>query len=154
MVSWFVESLLSNTEFLEGFSNNNVFLASILEEVLNTPVSPELLPPDENDDITQKTEDKVGPYILHDFFIYHFLHSNAGPKKLLAIAKEAFADEYDEDFIKKWLKVFYNRFFIHQFKRSCTPDSPKIGTVSLSARGDWQMPTDADSAVWLLDLDL
>ncbi len=114
-----------------------------LEDILDTPVSPELLPPDKDGKISQKTEDNIGPYELHDFFLYHFVRFGASKEKLLKMATKAFADVYDKDFIEKWLNVFIKRFFISQFKRSCIPDSPKVGSVSLSPRGDWRMPSDA-----------
>lgn len=120
---------------------------------MDTPISPELLPPDKDGKITQKTEETVGPYILHDFFLYYTIRYGMAPKKLLYIAENAFSGEYDREFIKSWLKVFYRRFFSQQFKRSCMPDGPKVGSVSLSPRGDWRMPSDADSALWLKELD-
>ncbi|MBQ1389429.1 MAG: NAD(+) synthase [Clostridia bacterium] len=114
-----------------------------LEDILDTPVSPELLPPDENGKIAQKTEDNIGPYELHDFFLYHFVRFGSSKEKILKIAAKAFDGVYSEETIKKWLNVFVRRFFISQFKRSCIPDSPKVGSVSLSPRGDWRMPSDA-----------
>lgn len=117
--------------------------ADILYDVLNTPVSPELLPPDENGEIAQKTEDNIGPYELHDFFLYNFVRFGFDKEKLIALAVKAFDGKYDEAVIEKWLNVFTKRFFISQFKRSCIPDSPKVGSVSLSPRGDWRMPSDA-----------
>ena len=121
----------------------------ILISILNTEISPELLPPDEKGNIAQKTEDIVGPYILHDFFIYYALRYAFPPDKILYIAEKAFRGVYDRDTIKKWLKSFYERFFRHQFKRSCMPDGVKVGSVSLSPRGDWRMPSDAVASVWL-----
>lgn len=117
--------------------------AEILFDILDTPVSPELLPPDENGEIAQKTEDNIGPYELHDFFLYHFVRFGFEKEKLSVLALKAFDGKYDEDTINHWLEVFLKRFFISQFKRSCIPDSPKVGTVSLSPRGDWRMPSDA-----------
>lgn len=117
--------------------------AQILRDVLNTPVSPELLPPDENGKIAQKTEDNIGPYELHDFFLYHFIRFGFDKAKLSALALKAFDGKYDKDTVEKWLEVFIKRFFMSQFKRSCIPDSPKVGSVSLSPRGDWRMPSDA-----------
>ncbi len=152
MIRWFIDSVLTGPDRDSSFSNDNEKLAAALRDVLDTPVSPELLPPDESGQIAQKTEDKVGPYILHDFFLYHTIRFGTSPAKLLAIATSAFADDYDEAFIRHWLKIFYRRFFTHQFKRSCAPDGPKVGTVSLSIRGDWQMPSDADVSDWLKDL--
>lgn len=120
-----------------------------LLDILDTPVSPELLPPDENGKIAQKTEDNIGPYELHDFFLYHFIRFGASREKLLLLACKAFEGKYDEAFIEKWLNVFIKRFFISQFKRSCIPDSPKVGSVSLSPRGDWRMPSDASFNIFL-----
>lgn len=117
--------------------------ADILRDVLNTPVSPELLPPDENGEIAQKTEDNIGPYELHDFFLYNFVRFGFTKEKLIALAVKAFDGTYDKEVVEKWLDVFIKRFFISQFKRSCVPDSPKVGSVSLSPRGDWRMPSDA-----------
>ncbi|MBQ1546509.1 MAG: hypothetical protein IIZ59_03130 [Clostridia bacterium] len=120
-----------------------------LEDILDTPVSPELLPPDENGAIAQKTEDNIGPYELHDFFLYHFVRFGSDRQKILKIAVKAFDGVYDSEFIGKWLDVFIRRFFISQFKRSCIPDSPKVGSVSLSPRGDWRMPSDASFAAFM-----
>lgn len=117
--------------------------AEILFDVLDTPVSPELLPPDENGKIAQKTEDNIGPYELHDFFLYNFVRFGFTKEKIKALAVKAFDGIYDKETIEKWLTVFFKRFFISQFKRSCIPDSPKVGSVSLSPRGDWRMPSDA-----------
>ena len=117
--------------------------ADILYDVLDTPVSPELLPPDENGNIAQKTEDNIGPYELHDFFLYNFVRFGFEKNKIKRLALKAFDGKYDERTISKWLAVFTKRFFISQFKRSCIPDSPKVGSVSLSPRGDWRMPSDA-----------
>ena len=116
---------------------------NILLDVLDTPVSPELLPPDENGEIAQKTEDNIGPYELHDFFLYHFVRFGFDKEKLSVLAQKAFDGIYDKATVDKWLAVFIRRFFISQFKRSCVPDSPKVGSVSLSPRGDWRMPSDA-----------
>ena len=127
-------------------------LEKILQDVLDTPVSPELLP-QEDDKIVQKTEDIVGPYELHDFFIYHMVRFGDEPKKLYRKTKLAFKDKYDKETIKKWLRLFYWRFFTQQFKRSCIPDGPKVGSVALSPRGDWRMPSDASAALWMKELD-
>lgn len=127
-------------------------LEKVLLDVLDTPVSPELLPP-EDGKISQKTEDIVGPYELHDFFLYHMLRQGFPPKKIYRIAKLAFADTYDDETILKWLKIFYRRFFAQQFKRSCLPDGPKVGSVAVSPRGDLRMPSDACAALWLAELD-
>lgn len=116
---------------------------AILLDILDTPVSPELLPPDENGKIAQKTEDNIGPYELHDFFLYNFVRFGFTKEKLQKLAEKAFDGVYDRKTIRKWLDVFIRRFFISQFKRSCIPDSPKVGSVSLSPRGDWRMPSDA-----------
>ena len=111
-------------------------IRQILTDVLDTPVSPELLPPDESGKIAQKTEDLVGPYALHDFFLYHVVRNGFSPKKVDRLARAAFAGTYDAAVIRKWLRRFYRRFFAQQFKRSCLPDGPKVGTVALSPRGD------------------
>lgn len=122
---------------------------AVLRDVLDTPVSPELLPPDEKGQIAQKTEENIGPYALHDFFLYHFFRYGPTPDKLAFLAGQAFAGEYTPAQIRKWLAVFIKRFFSSQFKRSCTPDAPKVGSVSLSPRGDWRMPSDAEFTVWM-----
>ena len=138
-----------------------------LQDIIDTPISPELIPADENGNIKQKTEDLVGPYELHDFFLYYFLRFGFRPAKIYMLAKKAFIDanvervkisdndpdNYDEDTIKKWLKTFIRRFFNQQFKRSCLPDGPKVGSVSLSPRGDWRMPSDATSTIWLQEAE-
>lgn len=127
-------------------------LKEVLYDVLDTPVSPELLPPKDGE-IAQKTEDLVGPYELHDFFLYYFLRFGYEPAKIYRIAKSAFAGEYGDEIIYKWLHTFCRRFFTQQFKRSCLPDGPKVGTVALSPRGDWRMPSDACGAVWMENLE-
>jgi NAD+ synthase (glutamine-hydrolysing) len=127
--------------------------ADVLLRILDTPITPELLPPDENGGIRQKTEELVGPYELHDFFLYHTLRYGAPPRKVLFLAEQAFGGGYGAEEIKSWLKVFYKRFFSQQFKRSCLPDGPKVGTISLSPRGDWRMPSDAAAALWLKELE-
>ena len=126
-------------------------LKAVLFDVLDTPVSPELLPPKDGE-IAQKTEDLVGPYELHDFYLYYILRFGYMPSKIYRLAKEAFAGMHDEETILKWLNTFYRRFFSQQFKRSCLPDGPKVGTVALSPRGDFRMPSDACAAIWLEDL--
>ncbi|MCM0646931.1 NAD(+) synthase [Clostridium swellfunianum] len=118
-------------------------ISAILLDILDTPVSPELLPKDKNGEISQKTEDIVGPYELHDFFLYYFIRQGASPEKILFLAKHAFKEDYDSETIEKWFDKFTRRFFTQQFKRSALPDGPKVGTVSLSPRGDWRMPSDA-----------
>ena len=127
-------------------------LETILKDILDTPVSPELLP-QENDQIVQKTEDIVGPYELHDFFIYHMVRFGDEPRKLYRKTKLAFKDKYDKKTIKKWLTKFYRRFISQQFKRSCIPDGPKVGSVSLSPRGDWRMPSDANVSNWIDEIE-
>ena len=138
-----------------------------LLDIIETPISPELIPANADGTIQQKTEDLVGPYELHDFFLYHFLRLGFRPAKILYLAEQAFIKQtyaedtelgmevgsYDEETIKKWLKTFCRRFFSQQFKRSCLPDGPKVGSVSLSPRGDWRMPSDASSSDWLADLE-
>ena len=132
---------------------------STLYDILDTPVSPELIPADENGNISQKTEELVGPYELHDFFLYNILRFGFRPRKIFMLARRAFdgshegASFYDDDTIKKWLKTFLRRFFAQQFKRSCLPDGPKVGSVSLSPRGDWRMPSDASASLWLKECE-
>lgn len=127
--------------------------SEILLDVLDTPVSPELLPPDADGKINQKTEDLVGPYELHDFFLYQILRFGFSPAKVLFLAEKAFLGTYDRDTLLKWLKNFYRRFFTQQFKRSCLPDGPKVGALCLSPRSDWRMPTDAYSRIWLDEVE-
>lgn len=132
---------------------------SILLDIIDTPISPELIPADEAGNITQKTEDLVGPYELHDFFLYHIIRFGYRPSKIFMLARKAFdgsnpeAPFYDDETIKKWLTIFLRRFFNQQFKRSCLPDGPKVGSVSLSPRGDWRMPSDASSVLWLKECE-
>ena len=128
-------------------------LRGILLDILDTPVSPELLPADENGQIAQKTEDLVGPYELHDFFLYHLLRFGSRPRKLFRMAKYAYGGKYPDDVIRHWLKTFCRRFFQQQFKRSCIPDGPKVGSVTLSPRGDWRMPSDASGSLWLAEAE-
>ena len=128
-------------------------LKAVLTDILDTPVSPELLPA-ENDDIAQKTEDIVGPYVLHDFFLYNMIRRGYSPEKLYFVAKYTFNGDFKDETILKWLKIFVRRFFIQQFKRSCVPDGIKVGTVGLSPRGDWKMPSDAVSSEWLKELEI
>lgn len=125
----------------------------VLIDVLDTPISPELLPPSADGAIAQKTEEAIGPYELHDFFLYHTVRCGAPPRVTLLLAAQAFNGRYTREVILRWLRVFYTRFFAHQFKRSCVPDGPKVGSVSLSPRGDWRMPSDASPATWLAELD-
>lgn len=132
---------------------NHQEMTAILSDVIDTPVSPELLPPEKNGKISQKTEDLVGPYELHDFFLYYMLRCSYPPSKVYRIAVQTFKGEYDTDVILKWLKTFYRRFFAQQFKRSCLPDGPKVGSVALSPRGDLRMPSDACARIWLDELE-
>ena len=141
LIRWMIESLAEG-EVFPG-------CAKILMDVADTPISPELLPPDANGKIAQKTEDTVGPYALHDFFLYYVLRFGFTPEKIYFLACRAFCEDFDADTIKKWLKTFYRRFFTQQFKRSCLPDGVKVGSVCLSPRGDWRMPSDACAADWL-----
>jgi NAD+ synthase (glutamine-hydrolysing) len=124
----------------------------ILLDIIDTPISPELIPTDAAGNIAQKTEDLVGPYELHDFFLYHFLRFGASPRKIFFLAHHA-GFSYDDDTVRRWLRTFFRRFFQQQFKRSCMPDGPKVGTVSLSPRGDWRMPSDAQARLWLEECD-
>lgn len=124
-----------------------------LNDIINTPISPELTPADKNGNIIQKTEDLVGPYELHDFFLYYMLRFGFRPKKIFWLAQQAFKGEYADGIILHWLRIFYKRFFSQQFKRSCLPDGPKVGSVSLSPRGDWRMPSDAMCSEWIRDLE-
>ena len=125
----------------------------VLLDIVNTPISPELTPADAKGNIQQKTEDLVGPYELHDFFLYYMLRFGFSPVKIMLMAEKAFGNSYDKATIKKWLTTFCRRFFAQQFKRSCLPDGPKVGSISLSPRGDWRMPSDASSALWLHECD-
>ena len=140
---------------VEWIAHNRVDEASraTLLDIVDTPISPELIPADENGNIKQKTEDLVGPYELHDFFLYHFLRFGSSPAKIYFLAGQAFKDNYDKETIKKWLYTFFRRFFQQQFKRSCLPDGPKVGSVSLSPRGDWRMPSDAMATLWLKEIE-
>lgn len=137
----------------EATNNYEGDIRRILLDVVNTPISPELIPAKEDGTIKQKTEDLVGPYELHDFFIYHFMRSGYTPSKIFYLACRTFEGEYDKATIKKWLTTFFRRFFQQQFKRSCLPDGPKVGSVSLSPRGDWRMPSDASAAQWLKECE-
>ena len=141
MIPWILEAVSAE----DGFAPSR----AVLLDILDTPISPELLPPDAQGKISQQTEDLVGPYALHDFFLYHFLRYGFGPEKIYTMACRAFAGEFDQGVIKKWLKSFYRRFFTQQFKRSCAPDGPRVGWVGLGPRGDWRMPSDASARIWL-----
>lgn len=145
LIKYLIEYVADTTE--------DVSLRDILLDILDTPVSPELLPPDENGEIAQITEDVVGPYELHDFFLYNMMRLGFEPDKIFYLANIAFENKYDKLTIYKWLRNFYWRFFSQQFKRSCIPDGPKVGSVSLSPRGDWRMPSDASVNVWMKVLD-
>jgi NAD+ synthase (glutamine-hydrolysing) len=136
----------------EAEAKGDKVLADTLRDVLDTPVSPELLPPKDGK-ISQKTEDIVGPYELHDFFLYYLLRFGFSPGKIYRLAKIAHAGTYDPEMILKWMKTFYRRFFSQQFKRSCLPDGPKVGTVAVSPRGDLRMPSDASASLWLKEID-
>jgi NAD+ synthase (glutamine-hydrolysing) len=138
-------------KYVIEYYKSNEAIAGIIDDILDTPISPELLP-HEDDEIVQETESIVGPYELHDFFLYHFIKYGAKPKKILHLATIAFDTKYDEVTIKKWLKLFLRRFFTQQFKRSCMPDGPKVGTISLSPRADWKMASDVDFEIWLEEL--
>ena len=126
---------------------------AVLYRILDTPISPELLPPDQEGRIGQQTEKVIGPYELHDFFLFYTLRYGMGPAKVLFLAEKAYEGKYDRAAIKNWLHLFYSRFFRNQFKRSCLPDGPKVGSVNLSPRGDWRMPSDADAGEWLSELE-
>ena len=141
LIRWMIEAISEMPEFAAA--------KPVLQDILDTPISPELLPPDARGQISQQTEDIVGPYALHDFFLYHMLRFGFEPKKIYTLACRAFAEDFDADTIKKWLTAFYRRFFTQQFKRSCMPDGVKVGSVCLSPRGDWRMPSDASFRLWL-----
>ena len=128
--------------------------SATLHDVVDTPISPELVPADEDGNIQQKTEDLVGPYELHDFFLYYFMRHGFRPMKIFLLAQKAFEGQYEDDVIKHWLKTFFRRFFSQQFKRSCLPDGPKVGSISLSPRGDWRMPSDSSSELWLRECEM
>lgn len=136
----------------EAKRTENEMLKKTLQDILATPVSPELLPPKDGE-ISQKTEHIVGPYELHDFFLYHLVRFASAPSKIFRLAKIAFNGVYDSEFILSWMKVFYKRFFQQQFKRSCLPDGPKVGSVALSPRGDWRMPSDASVNLWMSEIE-
>ena len=127
-------------------------IVPVVEDILDTPISPELIPSKEGE-LTQRTEDTLGAYALHDFFLYHMMDSGASPRKLFALALQAFDKEYDRAAILSALRTFVRRFFTQQFKRSAMPDGPKVGSVSLSPRGDWRMPSDAQMGLWLREVD-
>lgn len=143
LIRWMIDTL-AQTDMFPG-------CLQILKDISDTPISPELLPPDENGSIAQKTEDSVGPYVLHDFYLYYVLRYGFEPKKILTLAKRAFSGDFDDETIEKWLKVFYRRFFTQQFKRSCLPDGVKVGSIGISPRGDLRMPSDASFADFICD---
>ena len=145
LVRWVVKAASETEEFAAS--------KAVLERILATPISPELLPPDEAGNIAQQTEDLVGPYALHDFFLYYAIRFGYSPKKVFDLCCLAFKGDFDRETILKWLKNFYRRFFTQQFKRNCSPDGVKIGSVALSPRGDWKMPSDAQSAAWLSECE-
>jgi NAD+ synthase (glutamine-hydrolysing) len=133
--------------------NSEIELRTTLYDILDTPVSPELLPPNKDGVIEQKTEDLVGPYELHDYFLYYMLRFGFPPSKIYRLALLSFSLNYEKEEILKWMKIFYKRFFTQQFKRSCMPDAPKVGTVTLSPRGDFRMPSDASYSIWMKELE-
>jgi NAD+ synthase (glutamine-hydrolysing) len=141
LVGWYADN------FAEGKAKEALY------DVVNTPVSPELLPADENGQISQKTEDLVGPYELHDFFLYNFVRMGFSPAKILFLADQAFEGKYEHATILYWMRTFFRRFFAQQFKRSAMPDGPKVGTISLTARADWRMPSDASAALWIKECE-
>ena len=141
LIRWMIDAISETDSFASS--------RAVLQDILDTPISPELLPPDAEGKIAQCTEDLVGPYALHDFFIYHALSFGFTPEKIYTMACRAFSGDFDAATIKKWLVSFYRRFFSQQFKRSCMPDGVKAGPVGLGPRGDWVMPSDAAAQVWL-----
>ena len=145
LIRWIIEAVSD----MPGFEASKAVLADILD----TPISPELLPPDAQGKISQQTEDLVGPYALHDFFLYHMIRYGFSPTKIYTLACRAFAEDFAPEVIKKWLRTFYWRFFTQQFKRNCMPDGVKVGTVGLGPRGDWNMPSDAAGRIWLDEVD-
>ena len=132
-----------------AFKSTDEKVRDIISDICNTPISPELKPVDENGELKQKTENSIGPYELHDFFLYYMIRYGFAPNKVFMMAKNSFSKKYSDKEILKWLTTFIKRFFSQQFKRSCLPDGPKIGSVSLSPRGDWRMPSDASRESWL-----
>ncbi|MBR6346257.1 MAG: NAD(+) synthase [Bacteroidales bacterium] len=138
---------------LQGVAANGRKASDIISDIADTPISPELIPTDDRGEIAQLTEDLVGPYELHDFFLYHFIRFGASPEKIFFLARKAFGGKYSPEVIKHWLRTFFKRFIGQQFKRSCMPDGPKVGSVSLSPRGDWRMPSDAKWALFINSID-
>lgn len=145
LIRWIISALIDNNLFPKS--------VDVLRDIIDTPISPELLPPDEKGNIAQQTEEIIGPYALHDFFLYYFFRFGYSPAKIFFLAKKAFKNDFDEQTILKWLEVFCKRFFTQQFKRSCLPDGVKVGSVALSPRGDWRMPSDASYNVWLKEIE-
>lgn len=145
LVRWMISALIDYNVFSES--------TRVLEDIIDTPISPELLPPDADGNIQQETEEIIGPYALHDFFLYYLLRFGFSPSKIFFLAKKAFKEDFDNETILKWLEVFYKRFFTQQFKRSCLPDGVKIGSVCLSPRGDWRMPSDASYKIWIDEIE-
>ncbi|MBQ9609584.1 MAG: NAD(+) synthase [Lachnospiraceae bacterium] len=145
LVKWLIESVIKEEIFPDS--------TEVLKDIIDTPISPELLPPDEDGNISQKTEETVGPYELHDFFLYYMMRYGYSPAKIFFLAKKSFAGTYKPEVILDWMKLFYKRFFSQQFKRSCMPDGVKVGSVALSPRGDWRMPSDASAALWLSEIE-
>ncbi len=144
-IRWIISAIAEQPRFADA--------KAVLLDIVDTPISPELLPPDKAGNISQQTEDLVGPYSLHDFFLYHMLRFDFSPEKIYTLACRAFAGEFDSETVKKWLKVFYRRFFTQQFKRNCMPDGVKVGSVCLNPRGDWRMPSDATGRIWLEEVE-
>ncbi len=145
LIRWIIEAVAQAPEFAAS--------RAVLQDILDTPISPELLPPDAEGKISQQNEDLVGPYALHDFYLYHMLRYGFTPTKIYTLACCAFAGDFDAETIKKWLKNFYRRFFTQQFKRNCMPDGVKVGSVGLGPRGDWNMPSDASGRIWLEEVE-
>ena len=145
LIRWIIETVAEDETF--------ACAKEVLADILDTPISPELLPPDAQGKISQQTEDLVGPYALHDFFLYHTVRWGFTPTKIYALACQAFKDDFDGEIVKKWLKNFYRRFFTQQFKRNCQPDGVKVGSVGLGPRGDWAMPSDATARLWLEEVE-
>lgn len=145
LIKWMIDSIIDYNIYPDS--------TDVLRSIIDTPISPELLPTDVKGNITQETESIIGPYILHDFFLYNMLRFGFSPSKIFYMAQSAFAGEYDKETILKWMKVFYKRFFTQQFKRSCLPDGVKIGSICLSPRGDWRMPSDASGEIWLKEVE-
>ena len=146
LIRWIIEAVAEHPDYAPA--------RAVLQDILDTPISPELLPPDAEGKISQQTEDLVGPYALHDFFLYYVLRFGFTPTKIYALACKAFEGDFDTATIKKWLKSFYRRFFTQQFKRNCMPDGVKVGSIGLGPRGDWRMPSDASSRVWLDEVEM